>query len=72
MDKVISFLFGCIVLIWILGFVVGQNLFEIISEHGLKSVVTCVWDGNDACSNLGSESTNVVEQETEDRNSHIQ
>lgn len=69
MDKVISFLFGVIVLIWILGFIVGKNLFDIISKHGLKNVVTCVWEGEDSCNELDTETITVSEDEP--RDSHI-
>lgn len=70
LEKLISFIIGCMVILWILGFALGYSLFDIITEHGLKSVVTCVWEGEDACENLGKEPA-VVEVDPEDRTSHI-
>jgi hypothetical protein len=74
MDKIISFLFGLIILTWLVGAVIGINLFGVISDHGIKSVALCVWEGSDACDKLGTEveeSTSVVEEE-DDNSRNIQ
>ena len=73
MDRIISFIFGLIFLTWIIGFAIGINLFTVISEHGVKSVAICVWEGKDACDNLDVDNVEVEQADVseKDRNSHI-